>query len=119
MTTYDINFWNEYEKPSDEVEVVAVPGDLVIEIGGILYLIQRENDCNNIVCFRIEKSNMTTLASFHILRKWLIAQDIIFIRVEGNTRRYKFLASVDCGPGYNVIQERERTDKNIFYIKLI
>ena len=119
MRIYDYNYWNKTIKPSKEVEVKAIQDDLVLEIGGILYLIQRTNDCNNVVCFRLFESNMTTLTSFLELRKWLIANDIIYIRVEGNTKRYKFLEKVAKVEGAFCVQETKRIDRNIFYLKLI
>ena len=113
-----IEYWNQYIKPTKEVDVEAVPGDLVVEIGGILYLIQRTNDTNNIVCFRTKKTGVTVEASFRMLRQYLLAKGIVYIRVEGNTRRYGWLAKVDVCDGYNVLKE-DRTDRNVFYIKLI
>lgn len=119
MKQYNIDFWNNYEKPNDEVTAIAIPGDLVVEIGGVLYLVQRKNEMNNIVCFRIEESDMSILTSFIILRKWLIAQNIIYIRVEGTTKRYNFLKRLNVAAGYDVIQDLSKTDRNLFYIKLI
>lgn len=115
----DIEYWNEYIKPSKEVEVEAKAGDLVVEIGGILYLLQRENDCNNVICFRTRKSSMSTLKSFLLFREFLLENKIQYIRVEGNTRRYKFLSKVDVCDTYNVIQDKSISERNVFYIKLI
>lgn len=116
MQQYNIDFWNSYEKPSHNVDTRAIPGDYVLEIGGLLYLIQRKNEANNIVCFRIEKSDMTVLTSFLILRKWLIAQNILYIRVEGTKKRYNFLKKLNLD-GFNV-RQADVEDKNVFYIKL-
>lgn len=113
-----IEYWNQYVKPSKEVDVEAVPGDIVIEIGGILFLVQRTNDANNIVCFRTKETNVTLEASFRMLRQYLLAQNIIYIRVEGNKHRYNWLSKVDVCEGFNVLKE-DRDDRNVFYIKLI
>lgn len=116
MKQYNIEYWNNYKKPSHNVEAKAIPGDYVLEIGGLLYLVQRKNEANNIVCFRIEESDMTVLTSFLILRKWLIAQNILYIRVEGTKNRYNFLKKLDLD-GFNV-RQADVEDKNVFYIKL-
>lgn len=113
----DIEYWNNLPKPK-EADVVADENDIVVEIGGILYLLQLNNDFNNVVCFRIKKSNMTTLQSFLEYRKWLISKGIRYIRVEGNKKRYWFLTRLNLGKGYDIIRDSKETDRNIFYIKL-
>lgn len=112
-----LDYWNNYPKPTTEVDVNAVDGDLVTEIGGILYLLQRGGDRNNVVCFRTSDTKVTTLQSFLMYRQYLIEKNIQYIRVEGNTRRYKFLANLELGEGYSVLQEDVK-NRNIFYIKL-
>lgn len=119
MKQYSIDYWNKKEKPSEEVNAFAIPGDYVVEIGGILYLVQRKNFSNNIVCFRIEDSDMTVLSSFLILRKWLIANDILFITVEGRKKRYNFLKKIADEYGFSVMHDLDFTDRNVFYIKLM
>lgn len=101
-----------------EVNVVAEKDDLVTEIGGILYLLQVNNGFNNVVCFRIGKSKMTTLQSFLEYRKWLISKNVRYIRVEGNKRRYKFLSRLNLGDGYSVFQDMDESERNVFYIRL-
>ena len=53
-----IDDWNNLPKEK-EVNYDAENGDIVLEIYGVLFLIQRINDMNNVICFRIEKSNKT------------------------------------------------------------
>lgn len=113
----DIEYWNSLPKPK-EADVVAERDDLVIEIGGILYLLQINNGFNNVVCFRLKKSKMTTLQSFIEYRKWLISKGVEYIRVEGNKRRYQFLARQNPGVGYNVVQDKRERERNVFYIRL-
>ena len=114
----DIEYWNSLVKPCKEVDVTAEKGDLVIEIGGIVYLLQRKNDMNNVVCFRHKKTKMSTLKSFYAYRQWLVSRCIQYIRVEGNTKRYKFLTKLNPCSEYSVIQDTEEKDRNIFYLKL-
>lgn len=113
----DIEYWNNLSKPK-EVDVVAEKDDLVVEIGGILYLLQINNGFNNVVCFRLKKSKMTILQSFLEYRKWLIIKGVEYIRVEGNKKRYWFLARLNPGAGYNVVQDIKECERNVFYIKL-
>lgn len=113
----DIEYWNSISKPK-EADVVAERNDLVVEIGGILYLLQRNNGFNNVVCFRLKDSKMTTLQSFIEYRKWLICKGVEYIRVEGNKKRYWFLTRQNPGVGYNVIRDTEECGRNVFYIKL-
>lgn len=113
----DIEYWNSLSKPK-EADVVAERDDLVVEIGGILYLLQINHGFNNVVCFRVKESKMTTLQSFLEYRKWLISKGVEYIRVEGNKKRYWFLARQNPGVGYNVIQDKRERERNVFYIKL-
>lgn len=113
----DIEYWNSLPKPM-EVNVVADKDDLVTEIGGILYLLQVNNGFNNVVCFRLRKSKMTTLQSFLKYRKWLISKGVRYIRVEGDKRRYKFLSRLNLGDGYKVFQDMNESERNVFYIRL-
>lgn len=113
----DIGYWNNLPKPK-EADVVAERDDLVVEIGGILYLLQINNGFNNVVCFRLKKSKMTTLQSFIEYRKWLISKGVEYIRVEGNKKRYWFLARQNPGAGYNVVQDKRERERNVFYIRL-
>lgn len=113
----DIEYWNSLSKPK-EVDVIAERDDLVVEIGGILYLLQINQGFNNVVCFRAKKSKMTTLQSFLEYRKWLISKGVEYIRVEGNKKRYWFLARLNPGVGYNVVQDIKECERNVFYIKL-
>ena len=113
----DIEYWNSLSKPK-EADVVAERDDLVVEIGGILYLLQINHGFNNVVCFRVKESKMTTLQSFLEYRKWLISKGVEYIRVEGNKKRYRFLARLNPGVGYNVVQDIKECERNVFYIKL-
>lgn len=114
-----IEYWNEYIKPTSEVDVQAEPGDYVIEIGGILFLLQRKNDFNNVVCFRTKKSSISVREVFMQYAKWLISQNIQYIRVEGNVRRYFFLQKLHPAETTKVMYDYSVSDRNVFYIKLI
>ena len=114
-----ITYWNRLKKPNEEVNCKAVKGDMVFEIGGIIYLVQRKNDCNNIVCFRYRKSAMTLLQSFLLCRHRLIDCGIQYVRVEGNISRYLFLEKLqkETGQGSGIVRE-QNNERNVYYIRL-
>ena len=112
-----IDDWNNFPKEK-EVNYDAENGDIVLEIYGVLFLIQRINDMNNVICFRVEKSNKTLLQALHRLRDYLTFKNIQFLRVEGSLSRYFFLAKIKGLKNYNVIQDRSITNRNVFYVRL-
>ena len=114
------NYWNNIQKLNEETTVEAFPEDYVFQFDGVVFLLQRKGDCNNVVCQRVEQSKQSLLTAILRLRLALIDCGVQFIRVEGNLKRYKFLKVVSkrIGDGCNVIQDTKRTDRNIFYIKL-
>lgn len=115
----DINYWNNIPKPNDDVDVTAEEGDIVVEIGGLLFLVQTRNNCNNIVCFRVQESNISALKTLFLFREYLLENTLIrYIRVEGNTNRYKFLEKLKPCEDYRAIQDKKTIDKNVFYIRL-
>ncbi|MCQ2587919.1 MAG: hypothetical protein MJ174_07375 [Treponema sp.] len=119
-----IDEWNALLKP-DECAVFAEDGDLIYLSGGIIYLIQRKDNINNVVCFRVyEVPKMTVKQSFYAFRRFCIKNEVQYIRVEGNRKRYFFLKHFEKGlkaKGYNVRfaeKESEERKRNVFYIKL-
>lgn len=112
-----IDDWNNFPKEK-EVNYDAENGDIVLKIYGVLFLIQRINDMNNVICFRIEKSNKTFLQALHRLRDYLTTKNIQFLRVEGSLNRYFFLSKIKGLKNYNVIQDKSITNRNVFYVRL-
>lgn len=115
---HSIYDWNIFPKIK-EVDYDAENGDIVLEIYGVLFLIQKTNDMNNIICFRIERSNKTFLQALFRLYDYLVFNHIQFIRVEGTLSRYFFLSKVKgLSPNYNVIKDNSITNRNVFYVRL-
>ena len=48
-----IDDWNNFPKEK-EVNYDAENGDIVLEISGVLFLLQRINDMNNVICLGFE-----------------------------------------------------------------
>lgn len=114
----NINDWNNIEKTTDDVNVIAEEGDLTVEIGGVAYLLQRKNDINNVICLRVKDSKMPLMDSFKVFRKWLISEGIQYICVCGNLRRYNCLTKLKGLDGYKALKDKSETKQNVFYIKL-
>ena len=120
----DYKYWNKIKNKPAECDCEASPEDIVYYDGGILYLVQKKNDSNNVVCFRLKNCKTTVKQSFYHFRRFCVNHHIQYIRVEGNQRRYFFLKMFEKGlkgQGYSVVQDlkaREEKKRNIFYIKL-
>lgn len=114
-----IDTWNLTIK-NWETEVKAVKGDLVINIGGVLFLVQRKNGYNNVVCFRVKETNVSIQKAFVQFGHYIMNKGIQYIRVEGNTKRYFFLSKLNVyfPKGFNCIRVDENENRNVFYIKL-
>jgi hypothetical protein len=116
-----LDYWNTLVKDK-ETESKAIEGDTVVLIDGIAFLIQRENQCNNIVCIRVEKGSENVVRVFDVFRAFCAEKEIQYIRVEGNTHRYNMLFLVlRLAPvGVNVVkaeEESKRLNRNVFYVK--
>ena len=117
-----IEEWNAIEKDS-ETDAIAIDGDLCTEIDGIAFLVQRKNDYNNIVCYRVKKSTQSLLKTFFAFRSFLEENHIQFIRVEGgHSHTYNILkimqrtAPSSCGLIHHDEQSRE-LNRVVYYVK--
>ena len=111
-----IQDWNNLEKP-DNVNVVAEPGDIVEEVNGILFLLQTRNDYNNIVAYRVEKSDkfiVWTLYEYCILLYDKYGID--FVRVEGDKGKYKFLERAFTTK--EVRKDKQEKERDVYYCNL-
>lgn len=116
--TMEIDAWNKIEKDS-ETNATAVEGDVVFCISGIMFLIQTKNGFNNIVCKRVQKSEVTLLSVLKALRIKLDELGLQYIRVEGSLRRYNFLYRLETMLRISVLRDPDVVDRNVFYIKLM
>lgn len=110
-----IDDWNNTPK-TDEIDTIAVQGDIVELVDGILFLLQTTNNYNNVVCKRIAPNASNLIHSFY--RYCLILNDIHqieYIRVEGRKGRYSFLEKVFTRE--EVIREKD-PHRDIFYANL-
>lgn len=89
--TSSIEYWNSLEKP-ENVSVAAEEGDIVEIVNGVAFLLQTTNEYNNIVAYRIEKSDKSIVWTLLEFCKILYSKyHIEYVRVEGDKGKYRFL----------------------------
>jgi hypothetical protein len=91
MKTKTIKWWNSLPK-SEDVDSKAIEGDNVVLIDGIAFLIQRKNNFNNVICWKVKNSKKDLVTTFSTFRAWCQKKKIQYIRVEGiGKHQYKML----------------------------
>ena len=120
--------WNLLKK-TEETDVEKAPEDLEVLINGVVFLIQRYKNRNSVICQRVEKTDKSIFSTFIEFQIFCKMNNIQYIRVEGNNRRYKrllpaierYLKSKDKDFAGHVvcdIDKSKKTNRNIFYVKL-
>ena len=114
--------WNAIPK-DNETDANAVDGDLITEIDGVAFLVQRENDWNNVVCIRTRKPTQSLLKTFHTFRAFLQQNSIQYIRIEGgHSHTYNILKIMQkTAPKYCGLVKHEEQSKElnriVYYVK--
>ena len=122
MKTKSIKWWNSLPK-SEDVDSIAIEGDNVVLIDGIAFLIQRKNNFNNVVCWRVKATKTDIVTIFCKFRKFCQKKQIQYTRVEGiGKHRYKMLYLVlkRCPESVNIVYskpESKELGRHIWYIK--
>ena len=130
MKIFNYHVWNRLVPLNDpELQVRAVRGDNVFASNGFLFLIQRTNDYNNIICFKL--SQRSPVNNFRECKGQTFMKAVIecylffkmngikYFRVEGNTKRYFFLQKFGKKSRlFNLIKDGNITERNIFYGKI-
>ena len=117
-----IDQWNNIKK-DNETDEPAIEGDSCVLIGGVAFLVQRKNEWNNVICFRVKDSKYSILQTFCTFRAWCEKQSIQYFRVQGNGKHtYKMLYLV-CRIGQKEGKEcdvlydyNKSNDKQHFYL---
>ena len=122
MKTKSIKWWNSLPK-SEDVDSKAIEGDNVVLIDGIAFLIQRKNNFNNVICWKVKNSKKDLVTTFSTFRAWCQKKKIQYIRVEGiGKHQYKMLYLVlrrspeTTSIVYNEDESKEY-DRHIYYVK--
>ena len=113
----------------EELQVRAVRGDDVFSSNGFLFLIQRTNDWNNIICFKLSQCSpinefrkckgQTFMKAVIECYLFLKMNGIKYFRVEGNTRRYFFLQKFGKKTRlFNLVKDGHIKERNVFYGKI-
>lgn len=112
----NINDWNVLEKPAN-VNVVAQENDIVEKLDGVLFLLQTQNDYNNIVAYRVEKSSESIIKTF--LEYCLLLyneHNIKYVRVEGDKNKYAFIKKFFKRT--QAIKDKTVKNRDVYYCNL-
>ena len=91
MKTKSIEWWNSLKK-NDDTDVIAIEGDIVVLISGVAFLIQRKNDFNNVVCWKVKTTKKDLVSIFSTFRAFCQKNKIQYLRIEGHGKHhYKML----------------------------
>ena len=122
MKTKSIEWWNSLKK-NDDTDVIAIEGDTVVYISGIAFLIQRKNDFNNVVCWKVKTTKKDLVSIFSTFRAFCQKNNIQYLRIEGHGKHhYKMLnllykySPEGAGLAY-AVEESKECKSNIWYVK--
>ena len=122
MKTKSIEWWNSLKK-NEDTDVTAIEGDTVVYISGIAFLIQRQNDGNNVVCWKVKTTKKDLVSIFAAFRAFCQKNKIQYLRIEGHGKHhYKMLnLLIKYAPeGAGVVyaeEESKEYESNIWYVK--
>ena len=122
MKTKSIEWWNNLKK-NEDTDVTAIEGDTVVYISGIAFLIQRQNDGNNVVCWKVKTTKKDLVSIFAAFRAFCQKNKIQYLRIEGHGKHhYKMLnllykySPEGAGLAY-AVEESKECKSNIWYVK--
>lgn len=129
MKVFNYHVWNRLVPNDEELQVRAVRGDNVFASNGFLFLIQRTNDYNNIICFKLSKCSpvnnfreckgQTFMKAIVDCYLFFRLNGIRYFRVEGNTKRYFFLEKFGKKTRlFNLVKDGSIMERNVFYGKI-
>ena len=122
MKTKSIEWWNSLKK-NEDTDVIAIEGDTVVYISGIAFLIQRQNDGNNVVCWKVKTTKKDLVSIFSTFRAFCQKSGIQYLRIEGHGKHhYKMLnLLIKYAPeGAGIVyaeEESKKYESNIWYVK--
>lgn len=111
-----IEYWNSLEKP-ENVSVVAEEGDIVEIVNGVAFLLQTTGEYNNIVAYRVEKSDKNIVWTLLEFCKILYSKyHIEYVRVEGDKGKYRFLERLFTKKA--VVKDKSVKERDVYYCNL-
>lgn len=112
----DINEWNNIVKPNN-VDVVAKQGDIVEKVNGVLFLLQTENEYNNVVAYRVEKNDKIIIWTlYEYCVKLFKDYGIEYIRVEGDKNKYNFIKNTFTKK--EAVKDKKEKSRDVYYCNL-
>ena len=125
MKVFNYHVWNRLVPLNDpELKIKAISVDVVFSSNGFLFLIQRKEEFNNIVCFSLSKCSpinnfrkckgQTFMKAIDDVYYILKTFNIIYFRIEGNNRRYWFLLKLKDNR-FNIVKDLSITNRNVLY----
>lgn len=111
-----IEYWNSLEKP-ENVSVAAEEGDIVEIVNGVAFLLQTADEYNNIVAYRVEKSDKNIVWTLLEFCKILYSKyHIEYVRVEGDVGKYRFLERLFTKKV--VVRDKSIKERDVYYCNL-
>ena len=111
-----IEYWNSLEKP-ENVSVAAEEGDIVEIVNGVAFLLQTTSEYNNIVAYRVEKSDKSIVWTLLEFCKILYSKyHIEYVRVEGDKGKYRFLERLFTKKA--VVKDKSVKERDVYYCNL-
>ena len=116
MQDSSIGYWNSLEKP-ENVSVIAEEGDIVEIVNGVAFLLQTTGEYNNIVAYRVEKSDKSIIWTLLEFCKILYSKyHIEYVRVEGDKGKYRFLERFFTKKA--VVKDKSVKERDVYYCNL-
>ena len=107
--------WNSKEKDNETCGYVPNENDLFYLIGNYLFAVETKNGINNIIMKKVfDNCDMSLREVIYSFKDALQNDDVQYIRIEGNTKRYMFLTKMFD----TLYKDPEITDRNVFYGKV-
>lgn len=111
-----IEYWNSLEKP-ENVSVAAEEGDIVEIVNGVAFLLQTADEYNNIVAYRVEKSDKSIVWTLLEFCKILYSKyHIEYVRIEGDKGKYRFLERLFVKK--EVVKDKSVKNRDVYYCNL-
>lgn len=90
--------WNNVPDKPEGTNCISKPGDIVAKIGQIWFLLQRENDINNIVIFRQPGKFMPQMDVYRCIAAFIyrvvLFTGVRYFTIHGKKGRYDFLVKL-------------------------
>lgn len=115
-----VEYWNSLEKP-ENVSIVAEEGDIVEVVNGVACLLRTTGGYNNIIVYRVEKSDKSIIWTLLEICKILHSKHHVeYVRLESDKDKYKFLYKYlkRLFTRKIFVKDRSVKDRDVYYCNL-